>query len=227
MDRRGPNAYAPMNPTLSLRLSSKPTGVKEDEMRKVVVDEFMSLDGVAQAPGGPEEDPSGDFRHGGWQLQYEGGSDTPGTWALDNIVGAGGFLLGRRTYEIFAGYWPTAPDAPQAIAEPLNTKPKYVASRTLTEPLGWENSTLLEGELEDSVNALKQEDGGDLHVIGSTELVRGLLERDLVDELRLVIYPISLGGGKRFLPDDGERKDWSLVDSRATGGVIVATYTRR
>jgi len=195
-------------------------------MRKVVVDEFMSLDGVSQAPGGPEEDPSGGFQHGGWQLQYEG-SDRPGTWARDNIVEAGGFLLGRRTWEIFAAYWPNAPEETQAIAEPLNTKPKYVASRTLSEPLGWQNSTLLKGELEDGVQALKQEDGGDLHVIGSTELVRSLIERDLVDELRLVIYPILLGGGKRILPDDGARRDWSLVDSRAAGGVIVATYARR
>jgi dihydrofolate reductase len=196
-------------------------------MRKVVVDEFMSLDGVSQAPGGPDEDPSGGFRHGGWQLQYESGDETPGTWARDNIVEAGGFLLGRRTWEIFAGYWPHAPEEVQAIAGPLNTKPKYVASKTLSEPLEWENSTLLQGELEDAVAALKQEDGGDVHVIGSTELVRGLLERDLVDELRLVIYPITLGGGKRFLPDDSARRDWSLVDSRATGGVIVATYARR
>jgi len=195
-------------------------------MRKVVVDEFMSLDGVSQAPGGPEEDPSGGFQHGGWQLQYEG-SDRPGTWARDNIVEAGGFLLGRRTWEIFAAYWPNAPEETQAIAEPLNTKPKYVASRTLSEPLGWQNSTLLKGKLEDGVQALKQEDGGDLHVIGSTELVRSLIERDLVDELRLVIYPILLGGGKSILPDDGARRDWSLVDSRAAGGVIVATYARR
>jgi dihydrofolate reductase len=201
--------------------------VKEDEMRKVVVDEFMSLDGVSQAPGGPEEDSSGGFRHGGWQMQYEGGSDLPGTWAVDNIVAAGGFLLGRRTWEIFADYWPNAPEETQAIAEPLNTKPKYVASRTLSEPLGWQNSTLLQRELADAVKGLKDEDGGDVHVIGSTELVRALLEQDLVDELRLVIYPISLGGGKRFLPDDGARRDWSLVDSEAAGGVIVATYTRR
>ena len=196
-------------------------------MRKVVVDEFMSLDGVSQAPGGPEEDPSGGFRHGGWQLQYESGTDTPGAWAVGNIVEAGGFLLGRRTWELFAAYWPNAPEETRAIAEPLNTKPKYVASRTLGEPLGWENSTLLQGELENAVAALKQDDAGDLHVIGSTELVRGLLERDLVDELRLVIYPISLGGGKRIFPDDGARRDWSFVDSEASGGVIVATYARR
>lgn len=195
-------------------------------MRKVIVDEFMSLDGVSQAPGGPEEDQSGGFRHGGWQMQYESG-DTSGDWAVGNIVEAGGFLLGRRTWEIFAGYWPNAPEEMKAIAEPLNTKPKYVASRTLTEPLEWENSTLLQGELEDAVAALKQEDGGDLHVIGSTELVRNLLERDLVDELRLAIYPMSLGGGKRFLPDDGALRDWSLVECEPSGGVILATYARR
>jgi dihydrofolate reductase len=195
-------------------------------MRKVVVDEFMSLDGVAQAPGGPEEDPSGGFRHGGWQMQHEGGG-APRNWALGNIVEAGGFLLGRRTWEIFAAYWPNAPEETQAIAEPLNTKPKYVASRTLSEPLGWQNSTLLQGELRNAVEALKREDGGDLHVIGSTELVRALLERDLVDELRLAIYPVSLGGGKRFFGDDGALRAWSLVDTEAAGSAILATYARR
>jgi dihydrofolate reductase len=196
-------------------------------MRKVVVDEFMSLDGVSQAPGGPEEDPSGGFRHGGWQMQYEGGDETPGTWAVDNIVEAGGFLLGRRTWEIFAAYWPNAPETTRAIAEPLNTKRKYVASRTLSEPLEWQSSTLLQGELEDSVGALKKEDGDDLHVIGSTELVRSLLERDLVDELRLVIYPISLGGGKRIFPDDGGLRDWALAETETAGGVVVTKYVRR
>jgi dihydrofolate reductase len=195
-------------------------------MRKVVVNEFMSLDGVAQAPGGAEEDPSGGFRHGGWHMQYMEDESTQ-KWALDSILEAGGFLLGRRTWEIFAAYWPKASEEEQVIAEPLNTKPKYVASTTLTEPLEWQPSTVLQGELDEAVGALKQEDGGDLHVIGSTELVRALVERDLVDELRLMIDPVALGGGKRFFPDDGALRAWNLVDSQvAANGAILTTYAR-
>jgi dihydrofolate reductase len=148
-------------------------------------------------------------------------------WALDSILEAGGFLLGRRTWEIFAAYWPKASEEEQVIAEPLNTKPKYVASTTLTEPLEWQPSTVLQGELDEAVGALKQEDGGDLHVIGSTELVRALVERDLVDELRLMIDPVALGGGKRFFPDDGALRAWNLVDSQvAANGAILTTYAR-
>ena len=114
-------------------------------MRKVIVNEFMSLDGVMQAPGEPEEDPSGGFAHGGWHMRYmqdEGAMK----WVVASIVEAGGFLLGRRTYEIFAAHWPNAPEEEQVIAAPLNTKPKHVVSTTLTEPLEWQNSTLVEGE---------------------------------------------------------------------------------
>jgi dihydrofolate reductase len=144
-------------------------------MRKVIVNEFMSLDGVAQAPGQPEEDPSGGFTHGGWHMQYME-DERAMKWVVASIVEAGGFLLGRRTYEIFAAHWPNAPEEEQVIAEPLNTKPKDVVSTTLTEPLQWQNSTLVEGEVAAAVAALKQADGGDLHVIGSTELVRTLIE---------------------------------------------------
>jgi len=193
-------------------------------MRKVVVNEFMSLDGVAQAPGLPDEDRSGGFQHGGWHMQYME-DETTMKWVLDGILEAGGFLLGRRTWEIFPAYWPNAPEEEQVVAEPLTTKPKYVASTTLTEPLGWQGSTLLQGDLEDAVGALKQEDGGDLHVIGSTQLVQALVERGLVDELRLMIDPVALGGGKRFFPDDGALRAWSLVDSQVAGnGAILTTY---
>src|SRR5512132_3216818 len=144
-------------------------------MRKVIVNEFMSLDGVVQAPGGAEEDPSGGFAHGGWHMRYME-DELAQQWVLQSIVEAGSFLLGRRTWEIFAAYWPNAPEEEQVVAEPLNAKPKYVASTTLTEPLAWEGSTLLHGELEESVGALKREEGGDLHVIGSTQLVQALLE---------------------------------------------------
>jgi dihydrofolate reductase len=146
-------------------------------------------------------------------------------WVLDPILEAGGFLLGRRTYEIFAAYWPNAPEVEQVVAEPLNTKPKYVASTTLTEPLEWQGSKLLQGELEEAVSALKQEDGGDLQVIGSTQLVQALIERDPVDGLRMMIDPVMLGGGKRFFSQDGALRPLRLVDSRATGsGAILATF---
>jgi dihydrofolate reductase len=192
-------------------------------MRKVIVNEFMSLDGVMQAPGGEDEDTTGGFEHGGWHMRYL--DDLARRWVLESIAGAGGFLLGRRTYEIFAAYWPNAPEEEQVIAEPLNTRPKYVASTTLTEPLAWQNSTVLQGDVAEAVVALKEEDGKDLHVIGSTELVQTLIEHDLVDEFRLMIDPLTLGGGKRIFRDDGALRPLRLVDSQATStGAIIATY---
>jgi dihydrofolate reductase len=193
-------------------------------MRKVIVNEFLSLDGGAQAPGGAEEDTDGGFAHGGWHMQYMEDEPTQ-QWVLRSIVEAGGFLLGRRTYEIFAAYWPNAPEEEQVIAEPLNTKPKYVASTTLSEPLAWENSTLLEGDVAAAVGALKHEDGGDLHVIGSTVLVQTLIEHELVDELRLMIDPVMLGGGKRIFRDDGVLRQLRLLDGQLTDkGAFLATY---
>jgi len=192
-------------------------------MRKVIVEEFMSLDGVVQAPGGEDEDMTGGFEHGGWHMRY---MDEPAQKrALEGIVEAGGFILGRRTYEIFAAYWPNAPKEEQVIAEPLNTKPKYVASRTLSDPLEWQNSTVLQGDVAQAVAALKREDGADLHIIGSTELVQTLLEHRLVDELRLMIDPVMLGGGKRIFRDDGSLRPLRLVDSEVTPtGAVLATY---
>jgi dihydrofolate reductase len=194
-------------------------------MRKVVVNEFMSLDGVAQAPGGADEDPSGSFAHGGWHMRYME-DELAQRWVLASIAEAGGFLLGRRTYEIFAAYWPNAPVEEQVVAEPLNTKPKYVAATTLAAPLEWQNSTLLQGDLAEAVAALKQEDGGDLHVIGSTELVRSLIAHDLVDEFRLMLDPVVLGGGKTIFRDDGLLRPLRLIDGQVTSsGAILATYT--
>jgi dihydrofolate reductase len=192
-------------------------------MRKVIVNEFMSLDGVAQAPGAADEDPSGGFEHGGWHLQFF--DDISQNWVLDYINAAGGFLLGRRTYEIFAAYWPNAPEEEQVIAEPLNTLPKYVASTTLTDPLDWQNSTVLQGDVPDAVLSLKQEDGADIHVIGSTVLVQTLIEHDLVDEFRLMIDPLVLGGGKRIFRSDGALRRLRLVNHELTKtGAILATY---
>jgi dihydrofolate reductase len=192
-------------------------------MRKVIVNEWMTLDGVAQAPGAADEDTTGGFGHGGWHLQYF--DDRSQRWVVENIAGAGGFLLGRRTYEILGGYWPNASEEEQVIAQPLNTKPKYVASTTLTEPLEWQNSKLLRGDVAEAVLALKQEDGGDLLVLGSTELVQTLIEHDLVDEFRLMIDPLVVGGGKRIFRDDGAIRPLRLVDSQVvTTGAILATY---
>jgi dihydrofolate reductase len=192
-------------------------------MRKVVVDEWMSLDGVVQAPGAPEEDTTGGFQHGGWHLRYF--DEMSQAWVVEYLTGAGGFLFGRRTYENFAGYWPNASEGEQSVAQPLNTKPKYVASTTLSEPLGWENSSVLQGDVADAVGELKQEDGEDLHVIGSTQPVRTLIEHDLVDEFRLMIDPVVLGGGKRLFLDDGALRSLRLVDSQVTTtGAILATY---
>jgi dihydrofolate reductase len=192
-------------------------------MRKVIANEFMSLDGVVQAPGGADEDTSGGFEHGGWHMRYF--DELSQKWVLESIVEAGGFLLGRRTYEIFAAYWPKAPEEEQVIAQPLNTKPKYVASTTLTVPLEWQNSTVLQGDIAEAVAALKQEDGADVHVIGSAELVRTLIEQGLVDEFRLMIDPLLLGGGKRIFRDDGSLRTLRLVHSEVTTtGAILATY---
>jgi dihydrofolate reductase len=192
-------------------------------MRKVIVVEWMTLDGVVQAPGAPEEDTSGGFKHGGWHLPYF--DDLSRTWVVEGYAEAGGFLFGHRTYENLAAYWPTASEEEQPVAQPLNTKPKYVASKTLTEPLAWQNSTLLQGDVAKAVDALKQEDGGDLHVIGSSQLVQTLLAHDLVDEFRVMIDPLVLGGGKRIFGDDGARRPLRLLDSRVTStGAILATY---
>jgi dihydrofolate reductase len=192
-------------------------------MHKVITNEFMSLDGVVQGPGGADEDTSGGFEHGGWHMRYF--DDLSQKWVLESIVEAGGFLLGRRTYEIFAAYWPKAPEEEQVIAQPLNTKPKYVASTTLTEPLEWQNSTVLQGDVAEAVAALKQEDGVDVHVVGSADLVRRLIEQGLVDEFRLMIDPVTLGGGKRIFRDDGSLRPLRLVHSEVTTtGAILATY---
>jgi dihydrofolate reductase len=148
-----------------------------------------------------------------------------GKWVLENLAQAGGFLLGRRTYEGFAGHWPNASEEEQVIAQPLNTKPKYVASTTLTEPLTWQNAKLLQGDLAKAVGALKQESGGDLLVIGSTKLVHTLIEHDLVNEFRLMIDPLVVGGGKRIFRDDRVLRPLRLVDSQVTTtGAILAAY---
>jgi dihydrofolate reductase len=192
-------------------------------MRKIIVHEWMTLDGVVQAPGEPDEDKSGGFEHGGWHMPYF--DDLSRGWVVENLTAAGGFLLGRRTYESLSGHWPHASEEEQVLARPLNTLPKYVASRTLAGPLAWQNSTVIQGDLAEAVVALKQEKGANLYVLGSTELVQALIENDLVDEYRVMIDPLVVGGGKRFLRDDKMLRPLRLLDSQVTStGAILATY---
>lgn len=192
-------------------------------MRKVIADEFMTLDGVIQAPSYADEDLTGGFEHGGWHARYF--DDRSMNWVVENVREAGGYLLGRGTYQMFAAHWPTAPADQQVLAEPLNTRPKYVASTTLDEPLDWSNSWRLGGDLGSAVRALKAEPGGDLHLIGSPRLLQALLTLGLVDELRLMIDPLVVGGGKRLFCDDGVSRPLRLADSTVTTtGAILATY---
>jgi dihydrofolate reductase len=196
---------------------------KETEMRKVIANEWMTLDGVVQAPSYPDEDTTGGFEHGGWHSRYL--DELSMRWVIENVSGAGGFLLGRGTYEMFAAHWPNASEEEQVLAEPLNALPKYVASTTLGEPLEWQNSTLLRGDLREAVSALKSEEGRDLHVIGSPGLLQSLMAHGLVDELRVMIDPLVVGGGKPLFRADGALRRLRLVDSRATTtGAIIATY---
>jgi dihydrofolate reductase len=192
-------------------------------VRKLIAQEWMALDGVIQAPGEPDEDRGGGFEHGGWHMQYFDESSM--NWVLSNLTAAGGFVLGRRTYEGFARHWPNASKEEQPVAEPLNAKPKYVASTTLSEPLEWNNSKLLHGDLAHAISALKGQDGDDLLLIGSATLAKALIELELIDEFRLMIDPLLVGGGKRLFPDDGALRPMELVDHEVTTtGATLATY---
>jgi dihydrofolate reductase len=190
-------------------------------MRRLIVNTFVTLDGVMQAPGGPEEDESGGFTHGGWSFGYwdEGMAERMG-----ELMGKPfDLLLGRKTYEIFAAYWPHT-DAPGAAE--LNGARKHVASRTL-DGVEWENSALLEGDVAEAVAKLKAEDGPELQVHGSSGLIQTLLEHDLVDELGVWIFPVVLGTGKRLFGDGAVPAGLKLVDSTAFGsGVLHARYER-
>jgi dihydrofolate reductase len=191
-------------------------------MRRVSVTEFLSLDGVMQGPGDPDEDRSGGFAHGGWHLPYV--DDVFMQSASEGMAETGGFLFGRKTYEIMAAHWPSQPDS-DPFAAILNGLPKYVASTTLREPLEWKGSTLLQGDAPTAVAELKEQPGGDLVVLGSGELVRALMDHDLVDEFRLMIDPIVLGGGKRLFPEGGQKRPLRLVSSTTSGtGMLITTY---
>ena len=191
-------------------------------MRGIVVSEFLTLDGVMQAPGDPNEDRSGGFDHGGWQLAYF--DDIFGGVMMDAFAATGGMLLGRLTYENFAAHWPKQP-ADDPLAATMNGLEKYVVSRTLTEPLAWQNSTLIKDDVAGEVARLKQGSGKEIQVIGSGELVQDLIRHDLVDAYRLMIHPLVLGTGKRLFRDDTAPTRLRLVDSKpTTTGVLLLTY---
>ncbi len=192
-------------------------------MRKIIVSEFLTLDGVMQAPGGADEDRSGGFEHGGWQQPYV--DDILARMIIEGIAGSGGFLLGRRTYEIFAAYWPTAPEEEQAFADPLNNLPKFVVSKSLREPLAWNNSTLIAGDVVNEIADLKRQPGNDIMVIGSGELVQMLMKHNLVDEYNLMIHPLVLGSGKRLFRDGSSKQTLKLMDFMTTSkGVTILKY---
>jgi dihydrofolate reductase len=183
---------------------------------------FLTLDGVMQAPGAPDEDTDGGFPHGGWSFPY--GDEDFGATMTGWFAQVGAFLLGRRTYQIFAGYWPHVTDPGDPIAGKLNTLPKYVASTTLTSA-DWHNSTLLGSDVVAEVTKLKEQPGGELQVHGSGALAHTLIEHDLIDEYRLLYFPVHLGSGKKLFRDGAKAAALRLTSATTTStGVIIATY---
>jgi dihydrofolate reductase len=192
-------------------------------MRKLVVQTFVTLDGVMQAPGGPGEDPSGGFSYEGWLPPHF--DEAVGEQVSQWFTGAEDFLLGRRTYEIFYASWPKMiSDDP--VSQGLNFKPKHVASRTLTS-VEWETADLLGDDVPSAIRALKERDGGELQVHGSAGLIQTLLAEDLVDELRLMVFPVVIGEGKRLFGNGAIPRAWRLTSSRTSpSGVVMASYER-
>ncbi len=191
-------------------------------MRKLVILEFMTLDGVIQAPGGPKEDTSGGFMYGGWSFGH--GDDVVGEEMGKQMSEPFDLLLGRKTYEIFAAYWPHSKEEP--IAGKFNKCTKYVASKTIKKA-DWKTSVILKGDVAKEVKKLKEGNGPELQVYGSGNFVQTLLKNDLVDEMRLKIYPITLGQGKKLFAEGTGPAAFKLIYSKVTpSGVIVATYKR-
>jgi dihydrofolate reductase len=192
-------------------------------MRPLVVTTFVTLDGVMQAPGGAGEDPSGGFSHEGWLVPHF--DDALGEQISQWFTGAQDFLLGRTTYEIFYASWPKMiSDDP--VSQGLNFKKKYVASRTLTS-VEWDTAELLQGDVGDAVRKLTTEDGGELQVHGSAGLIQTLLKEDLVDELRLVVFPVVLGEGKRLFGDGAIPRTWRLTaQATSSTGALMLSYQR-
>jgi len=190
-------------------------------MRKLIVQTFVTLDGVMQAPGGPGEDDEGGFAHGGWSVNYW--DDQMGQ-VMDEATGRPfAMVLGRRTYDIMAAYWPTAPE--EAGAKVFNDATKYVASRSRPDLEAWSNSVLIEGDAADGLAALKQEDGPELQVHGSANLIQTLLRHNLVDEYRLWVFPLVIGSGKRLFADGTVPQGLRLADSKVSStGVVMGTW---
>jgi dihydrofolate reductase len=190
-------------------------------MRKLVVIDFLSLDGVMQAPGQPEEDTEGGFKHGGWAVPYhdEGLAES----VAARMAATDAYLFGRKTYENFAAYWPTAPrEIP--FTDHLNNTTKYVVSKTLKKP-EWNNTSVLDGDVVEDVRRLKGQSGKRIAVLGSGQLVQTLMMNDLVDEYFLTVYPILLGAGKKLFRENDQLRKLELVDSTTTGtGGVVLTY---
>ena len=190
-------------------------------MSKIVAFTSVTIDGVMQAPGRPDEDRRGGFEHGGWALPYS--DPAMGKAAGQSMATTRALLFGRRTYEDFYAVWPNRTDNP--FTEVLNKTPKYVASTTLREPLPWSNSTLLKGDAADSVARLKEDPGNDLVILGSGELVKALMRLNLIDQYILLIHPLILGSGRRLFTDGGSYANLKLVDIKTTTtGVLIATY---
>jgi dihydrofolate reductase len=187
---------------------------------RLTVTSFLTLDGVMQCPGAPDEDGTG-FEYGGWSAPYA--SEDSGAFITARFANADAFLLGRKTYEIFAGYWPRVTDPDHPIAAPLNRLPKYVVSSTLTAP-GWPGTTVLTGDLTDSVAKLKSQPGNEIQVHGSGQLAGSLIAHGLVDELRLLIFPVILGVGSGLFPRQPVAASMELADSITTSkGVTILT----
>jgi len=193
-------------------------------MRNLVVGTFLTLDGVMQAPGGPNEDREGGFQHGGWLVPYF--DEKLVEIMTDWTIRAGAFLLGRKTYEIFAGSWPNSTDPADEIATALNTRPKYVASRTL-DKVDWNNSFLIKGDVAEEVAKLKAQEGGEIQVHGSGDLLQTLLQRDLIDTLRIWYFPVVIGTGKRLFGEGTIPLSFRLVDTQlTTTGAVLHVYER-
>jgi len=193
-------------------------------VRKLVVGTFLTVDGVMQAPGGPDEDREGGFEHGGWSFSYW--DDVMGPIMDEFTNRADGLLLGRKTYEIFASHWPHVTDENDPVASKLNSIPKYVASTTL-DRVEWNNSTLLKGDIAEEVAKLKDQPGTEIQVTGSGQLIQTLMKHDLVDEYRLWIFPVLLGTGKRLFADGTIPAGLKLADTKtSTTGVVIHTYNR-
>jgi dihydrofolate reductase len=189
---------------------------------QLIVTTFLSVDGVYQGPGGPDEDRSGGFDRGGWLVPHF--DEATGKFMDEVFQDVDAFLLGRRTYEIFAASWPNSTDPNDPVATALNTLPKYVASSTLHDPQ-WANSTVLDGDLASAVRGLKERDGRELQVHGSGKLVQFLLANDLVDRLNLLVFPVIVGDGRRLFPDSGIATGLALDKSRTTpSGVAISVY---